>query len=107
MSSTNRENEEDRITRTISDAFRGNTKLVWIESPTNPTLEVVDIQLVAKVAHSKGALLVVDNTFASPYWQRPLALGADVVVHSSTKSVNGHSDVGELKLAIYPRDPSD
>lgn len=95
MSSSKGANEEDRITRTIAEAFRDNTKLVWIESPTNPTLEVIDIQLVAKIAHDKGALLVVDNTFASPYFQRPLALGADVVAHSSTKSFNGHSDVGE------------
>ncbi|HVK14555.1 MAG TPA: aminotransferase class V-fold PLP-dependent enzyme, partial [Gemmataceae bacterium] len=69
------------------------TKLVWIESPTNPLLQILDIAAIAKVAHKHGAKLAVDNTFASPYLQRPLALGADLVVHSTTKYLGGHSDV--------------
>lgn len=77
----------------IQGFFRENTKLVWIETPTNPTLRLVDIEAVAQAAHKHGALLVVDNTFMSPYFQNPLTLGADVVVHSVTKYINGHSDV--------------
>ena len=69
------------------------TKLVWVETPSNPLLNVVDIRAAADAAHAVGALLVVDNTFASPYLQQPLALGADVVVHSTTKYLGGHSDV--------------
>jgi cystathionine gamma-synthase len=69
------------------------TRLVWVETPTNPLLNVVDIRAAAAAAHAAGALLVVDNTFATPYLQRPLALGADVVVHSTTKYLGGHSDV--------------
>ena len=68
-------------------------KLVWIESPTNPLLSIADIAVLAGIAHAAGALLVVDNTFASPYLQQPLALGADVVIHSTTKYLGGHSDV--------------
>ncbi|WP_205471379.1 cystathionine gamma-synthase [Nocardioides sp. SYSU D00038] len=71
----------------------GTTKMVWVETPTNPLLNIVDIEAVAAVAHEAGALLVVDNTFASPYLQQPLTLGADVVVHSTTKYCGGHSDV--------------
>ncbi len=71
----------------------GQTKLVWIETPTNPLLNIGDIEALASVAHDAGALLVVDNTFASPYLQQPLTLGADVVVHSTTKYCGGHSDV--------------
>jgi cystathionine beta-lyase/cystathionine gamma-synthase len=69
------------------------TKLVWIETPTNPLLQVIDIAAVAELAHRRGARLVVDNTFASPYLQRPLEFGADLVVHSTTKYLGGHSDV--------------
>jgi cystathionine gamma-lyase len=69
------------------------TKLVWIESPTNPLMQIVDIAAVADIAHKAGALLAVDNTFASPFLQQPLALGADLVVHSTTKYLGGHSDV--------------
>jgi cystathionine gamma-lyase len=69
------------------------TKLVWIETPTNPLLQLVDIAAIAAVAHKHGALLAVDNTFASPYLQQPLRLGADLVVHSTTKYLGGHSDV--------------
>ncbi|MET9271051.1 cystathionine gamma-synthase [Kribbella sp. NPDC003557] len=71
----------------------GRTKVVWLETPTNPLLNVADIAIVAQIAHDAGALLVVDNTFASPYLQQPLELGADVVVHSTTKYMGGHSDV--------------
>ncbi|HEY2158518.1 MAG TPA: aminotransferase class V-fold PLP-dependent enzyme, partial [Isosphaeraceae bacterium] len=69
------------------------TKLVWIETPTNPLLQVIDIAAVADLAHKRGALLAVDNTFASPYLQRPIEHGADLVVHSTTKYLGGHSDV--------------
>ncbi len=69
------------------------TKLVWIESPTNPLLQILDIAAIADVAHRAGAVLAVDNTFASPYLQQPLKLGADLVVHSTTKYLGGHSDV--------------
>ena len=71
----------------------GQTKLIWVETPTNPLLNIGDIEAMAAVAHDAGALLVVDNTFASPYLQQPLALGADVVLHSTTKYCGGHSDV--------------
>ena len=67
--------------------------LVWIETPSNPLLRIVDVQSVAAASHAAGALVVVDNTFLSPVWQQPLALGADVVMHSTTKYLNGHSDV--------------
>lgn len=77
----------------IENRFKPNTKLVWVESPTNPTLRLVDIRAVAKQVHRHGAFLVVDNTFMSPYFQNPLELGADIVVHSVTKYINGHSDV--------------
>ncbi len=69
------------------------TKLVWIESPTNPLLQILDIAAIAEASHKVGALLAVDNTFASPYLQQPIALGADLVVHSTTKYLGGHSDV--------------
>jgi cystathionine gamma-synthase len=79
------------------DAVRGaitpQTKVVWVETPTNPLLGIADIEALAAVAHEAGALLVVDNTFATPYLQTPLTLGADVVVHSTTKYAGGHSDV--------------
>jgi cystathionine gamma-synthase len=68
-------------------------KLVWIETPSNPLLRITDIAAVATLAHASGALVVVDNTFLSPAWQQPLTLGADLVVHSTTKYLNGHSDV--------------
>src|SRR5436305_2979135 len=69
------------------------TRLVWIETPTNPLLQLLDIRAIARVAHQAGALLAVDNTFASPSLQQPLALGADLVIHSTTKYLGGHSDV--------------
>lgn len=71
----------------------GRTRLVWVETPTNPLLNIADLARLAEIAHDAGALLVVDNTFASPYLQQPLALGADVVLHSTTKYAGGHSDV--------------
>ncbi|CAG8518468.1 1850_t:CDS:2 [Acaulospora morrowiae] len=77
----------------IEAAFKQNTKLVWVETPTNPTLRLVDIRMVARIAHKHNAIMVVDNTFMSPYFQNPLELGADIVVHSVTKYINGHSDV--------------
>jgi cystathionine gamma-lyase len=75
------------------EAIRPNTRLVWLESPTNPLLNLVDIEAVAALAHSRNVLVVVDNTFASPYFQQPLRLGADIIIHSTTKYLNGHSDV--------------
>jgi len=77
----------------LEQAFTDKTKMVWIETPTNPTLKIVDIEKAAKVAHSHNAIVVVDNTFLTPYFQRPLKWGADIVVHSVTKYINGHSDV--------------
>ncbi|MBF6243978.1 cystathionine gamma-synthase [Nocardia elegans] len=77
----------------VANALRPNTKLVWLETPTNPLLNVGDISALADVAHGGGAKLVVDNTFASPYLQQPLLLGADIVLHSTTKYLGGHSDV--------------
>ncbi|WP_182525978.1 cystathionine gamma-synthase [Nocardioides dongkuii] len=81
------------VDRVAAAVRPGETKLVWVETPTNPLLNIGDIEALAAVAHDAGALLVVDNTFASPYLQQPLTLGADVVVHSTTKYVGGHSDV--------------
>jgi cystathionine gamma-lyase len=74
-------------------AIRPNTKMIWLETPTNPLLRLVDIRAIAEIAHRRNLLVVVDNTFASPYFQQPLKLGADIVVHSTTKYINGHSDV--------------
>ena len=79
--------------KAVAAAIQPNTKLVWIETPTNPLLNVGDIAALADVAHAAGAKLVVDNTFATPYLQQPLTLGADVVLHSTTKYLGGHSDV--------------
>jgi cystathionine gamma-lyase len=77
----------------LKAAIRPETRMIWVETPTNPMLKIVDIAAVAEVAREIGALLVVDNTFASPMLQRPLELGADIVVHSATKFLNGHSDM--------------
>jgi cystathionine gamma-synthase len=77
----------------LERAWTDDIRVVWVETPTNPALGVVDIEAVAAAAHTRGARLVVDNTFATPYLQRPLELGADVVVHSTTKYLGGHSDV--------------
>jgi cystathionine gamma-synthase len=85
----------------VRAAVRPETRLVWVETPTNPLLGIADISALAAIAHEAGALLAVDNTFASPYLQQPLVLGADVVVHSTTKYLGGHSDVvgGALVVA--------
>ena len=77
----------------LSDNWNPATKIVWMETPTNPLLTVFDIAAIAEVTHANGAKLVVDNTFASPYLQQPLSLGADLVIHSTTKYIGGHSDV--------------
>ncbi|MGV2387014.1 MAG UNVERIFIED_CONTAM: cystathionine gamma-synthase, partial [Thermobifida fusca] len=85
----------------VRTAIRPETVAIWVETPTNPLLNIADIAALADIAHAADALLVVDNTFASPYLQRPLSLGADVVVHSTTKYLGGHSDVvgGALVVA--------
>jgi cystathionine gamma-lyase len=80
------------------------TRLVWIESPTNPRLQINDIAAIAKIAHATGALCVVDNTFATPYFQQPFALGADIVIHSVTKYLAGHSDT--IQGAALAKDPA-
>ena len=85
----------------------GETKVVWLETPTNPLLNIGDIEAVASVAHDAGALLVVDNTFCSPYLQQPLTLGADAVVHSTTKYVGGHSDVVGGAIVVRDLDLAD
>lgn len=77
----------------VAAAWQPGTRMVWVETPTNPWLRIVDIEAVSALAHARGAVVVVDNTFATPALQRPLALGADVVVHSATKYLGGHSDV--------------
>ena len=87
----------------FAKAIRPNTKLVWIETPANPLLQLVDIRAVAEICKSRKVILVADNTFSSPYFQRPLTLGADVVVHSTTKYVSGHSDV--IGGAVITSDP--
>ena len=87
----------------VAAAVSDKTKLVWIETPTNPTLKISDIQSIAAIAHQHNALLCVDNTFASPILQQPIALGADIVIHSATKYLGGHSDLIAGVLAI--KDP--
>src|SRR6202022_2774858 len=77
----------------VEKSLSERTRLVWLESPTNPLLKLVDIEAVSKLAHARQAMVVVDNTFMSPYFQRPLSLGADIVVRSATKYLGGHSDV--------------
>jgi cystathionine gamma-synthase len=83
----------EEISTGLADHLDERTRLVWLESPTNPLLNLVEIRAAAEAAHSVGALVVVDNTFATPYLQQPLVLGADVVLHSTTKYLGGHSDV--------------
>ncbi len=82
-----------REPRNVRRAITPRTRLVWIETPSNPLLKIVDVKRVGRIAHAAKALVVVDNTFATPYLQRPLALGADLVLHSTTKYIGGHSDV--------------
>ena len=85
-------------------AIRPNTRMLWLETPTNPLLNLVDIRALAEMAHQHKLIVVVDNTFASPYFQQPLHLGADIVVHSTTKYINGHSDVIGGALIINDAD---
>jgi cystathionine beta-lyase/cystathionine gamma-synthase len=77
----------------IQKAFLPSTKMVWIETPTNPMLKIFDIRAISEISHNNNAIVVVDNTFLSPYFQKPILLGADIVVHSTTKYINGHSDI--------------
>ena len=87
----------------LEKEVRSNTKMVWIETPTNPLLKIIDIEGIVKAAKQHGLLVVVDNTFASPYLQKPLTLGADIVIHSATKYLNGHSDVIHGVVAFKER----
>jgi cystathionine beta-lyase/cystathionine gamma-synthase len=87
----------------VKKAMRRNTRILWVETPTNPLMVLTDIKEAARIAHSGGVELVVDNTFMSPYFQQPLALGADMVMHSTTKFLNGHSDgLGGVIVATKP-----
>lgn len=95
--------EADRI----ADHVTGKTKLIWIETPTNPMMNVIDIRRCAEISRENDLLLVVDNTFATPYLQRPLELGADIVMHSATKYLGGHSDVVMGALALNDKDLAD
>jgi cystathionine beta-lyase/cystathionine gamma-synthase len=88
----------------VADAINDSTRLVWLESPTNPRLIVSDIAGIARLAHARKALVVVDNTFATPYFQQPFELGADLVVHSVTKYLAGHSDL--IQGAVLAKDPA-
>ena len=89
----------------IEQAIRPNTKLLFVETPTNPVMKLTDLRRAAGIAHARGVKMVVDNTFASPYVQRPLELGADLVVHSTTKYLNGHSDsIGGIVVAVRDDD---
>ncbi|AEV33109.1 cystathionine beta-lyase/cystathionine gamma-synthase [Owenweeksia hongkongensis DSM 17368] len=84
----------------IGDYVNENTKIIWVETPTNPMMNIIDIKAMSKVAKAANALLIVDNTFATPYLQRPLEMGADIVMHSATKYLGGHSDVVLGLLAV-------
>jgi len=87
----------------VKKAMRRNTRILWVETPTNPLMVLTDIKEVARIAHAGGAELVIDNTFMSPYFQKPLAFGADMVLHSTTKFLNGHSDgLGGVIVATKP-----
>ena len=77
----------------VQQSFKSNTKMIWIESPTNPTLRIADIEEISRIAHSNNCLSVIDNTFATPYCQSPFAFGVDIIVHSATKYIGGHSDL--------------
>src|SRR5215207_4091751 len=91
----------EEIGQSLSDALDERTRIVWLETPTNPLLNVIDIRAAAEAAHAAGAMVVVDNTFATPYLQRPLELGADIALHSTTKYLGGHSDVVGGAIAVY------
>ncbi len=88
----------------LAKALKPNTKMIWLETPTNPTLKLADIAAAVKIAKAKGILVAVDNTFMSPYFQRPLDLGADIVVHSTTKYINGHSDIVGGAVIVNTKD---
>jgi len=96
-----------RNPKNFEDAITRDTKLVWLETPTNPSLKIVDIEAIVKIARAKGVTVGVDNTFASPYCQRPLDFGADIVMHSATKFLNGHSDVIGGVLVVQDSDLAD
>lgn len=89
----------------VGNALRPNTKLVWVETPSNPLMKIADIAAIVQVAHAAGAQVLVDNTFATPVLQRPLTLGADMVLHSTTKYCGGHSDVQGGCLVLRQREP--
>ena len=91
----------------VQSVVSPNTKLIWIETPTNPLMNITDIAAIASISKSAGALLCVDNTFASPYLQNPLDLGADIVMHSATKYIGGHSDVIQGALIVNDKDLRD
>ncbi len=91
----------------IADYVNENTKLIWVETPTNPMMNIIDIQAAASIAKKNNLLLAVDNTFATPYLQRPLDLGADIVMHSATKYLGGHSDVVMGALVVRDQDLAD
>jgi len=88
----------------VSAAIRPETRLIWVETPTNPLLRLVDLEQISALAHDRGSMMAVDNTFATPYLQRPFEFGADLVVHSTTKYLGGHSDV--VGGAVLARDPA-
>src|SRR5206468_10744288 len=104
--------------KNIERALRKNTRMVYVETPTNPLMALTDLEAVSRICHAKKIELVVDNTFMSPYFQQPLALGVDMVVHSTTKFLNGHSDgiggvvvctrqdqADQLPFGLQPADP--
>ena len=91
----------------IAEKVNDNTKLIWVETPTNPMMNVIDIKSIAELAREKGLLLAVDNTFATPYLQRPLDLGADIVMHSATKYLGGHSDIVVGALIVKDKELAD
>ncbi len=91
----------------IEEYINGNTKLIWVETPTNPMMNIIDIRAVAQLAKKCSVLLAVDNTFATPYLQRPLDLGADIVMHSATKYLGGHSDVVTGALVVKDKELAD
>ncbi|NTU93770.1 MAG: aminotransferase class I/II-fold pyridoxal phosphate-dependent enzyme [Chlorobiaceae bacterium] len=84
---------ENEATESYEACIRPNTRMIWLETPSNPLLQLSDIRAISAIAHERGIVVAVDNTFSSPYFQRPLQLGADIVVHSTTKYLSGHSDV--------------
>lgn len=91
----------------IEEYINGNTKLIWVETPTNPMMNIIDIEAVSKIAKKHDLLLAVDNTFATPYLQQPLDLGADIIMHSATKYLGGHSDVVMGGLVVKDKDLAD